>query len=83
MLRRMGVCRFSVACTHGLFTKEALPRLTAAGDLEEIVTTNTIPLTPEKRHDRLSVLSIGGLVAEAIQRIHFGQSVSSLFTEGT
>jgi ribose-phosphate pyrophosphokinase len=83
VLRDRGVKSFTVACTHGLFTKQAMPRLTSQDDVEEIVTTNTIPVPPEKRHEKLTVLSIGGLVAEAIHRIHYGQSVSSLFTEGT
>jgi ribose-phosphate pyrophosphokinase len=83
VLRKMNVRNFRVACTHGLFTREALPRLVAAEDVVEVVTTNTIPLPPEKRDAKLKVLSIGGLVAEAIRRIHFGQSVSGLFSEGT
>lgn len=79
-LRERRVRRISLACTHGLFTGSAIERLGARDDLVEIVTTDTVPLTPHKRLPNLEVRSIAPLFAEAIRRIHEGESVSSLFS---
>ncbi len=71
--------RIAIACTHGLFTGSAIERLRAQPDIAEIVTTNTVPMSPEKRLPNMTILSIAPLLAEAIRRIHNGESVSSLF----
>jgi ribose-phosphate pyrophosphokinase len=81
-LRKRDVQKISVACTHGLFTGRAIERL-AAEDIEEIVTTNTVPLDPSRQLPNMSVISIAPLMAEAIHRIHHGESVSSLFAAST
>jgi ribose-phosphate pyrophosphokinase len=65
-----------VACTHGLFADNALDKL-AAADVTEIVCTNTAPLDAD--HPKLTVLSVAPALAEAISRIHNGESVSALF----
>jgi ribose-phosphate pyrophosphokinase len=78
-LRRRRVKRIAIACTHGLFTGQAIPRLAAQPDIEEIVATDTVPIPPEKRLRNLRVLSVAPLLAEAIRRIHLGESVSVLF----
>ena len=78
-LRKRRVRRISIACTHGLFTGEAIPRLAAQTDIEEIVATDTVPIPPEKRLPTMRVLSVAPLLAEAIRRIHGGESVSVLF----
>lgn len=78
-LRERHVGRVALACTHGLFCGPAIERLRAQPDITEIVTTNTVPLAPEKRLSNMTVLSIAPLLAEAIRRIHNGESVSSLF----
>jgi ribose-phosphate pyrophosphokinase len=82
-LRERRVGRIVVACTHGLFTGQAVERLSRQPDIDEIVTTSTVPLTPEKRLPNLRVLSVAPLLAEAMRRIHEGESISSLFTEIT
>ncbi len=46
---------------------------------EELVVTNTIPLAPEKLTEKITVLSVAPLLADAIQRIHHDTSVSELF----
>ena len=78
-LREQGVGRIAIACTHGLFTGQAVERLHGQPDIAEIVTTNTVPLPPEKHLPQMTVLSIAPLLAEAIRRIHDGESVSALF----
>jgi len=66
----------AVACTHGLFADNALDKL-AAADVTEVVCTNTAPVPLD--HPKLHVLSVAPALAEAISRIHNGESVSSLF----
>jgi ribose-phosphate pyrophosphokinase len=78
-LREHRVRRISLACTHGLFTGKAIQRLAAQTDVEEIVMTNTVPLDAEKVLPTMRVRSVAPLFAEAIKRIHLGESVSSLF----
>jgi ribose-phosphate pyrophosphokinase len=75
------VGRIAVACTHGLFTGSAIERLAAQPDVTEVVTTNTVPLAPAKiaALPQLRVLSVAPLLGGAIQRIHDGESISSLF----
>jgi ribose-phosphate pyrophosphokinase len=46
--------------------------------IEKLVVTNTIPIPQEKRHPKLEVISIAGLLAETIKRIHCGESISPL-----
>lgn len=65
-------------CTHAVLSGKALERLDKSV-LKEVVITNTIPLTPEKRIDKIKVLSIAPLLGEAIIRIHEDLSVSKLF----
>jgi ribose-phosphate pyrophosphokinase len=80
-LRERRVPRFSVACTHGLFSGRAIERLAAQPDIDEIVTTSTVPLERGKLLPNLRVLSVAPLFAEAMRRIHEGESISSLFTD--
>lgn len=68
-----------VACTHGLFTEGALKRIGGREEVREIVCTDTVPLC--ERHSKLTVLSVARPLAEAIRRIHNGESVSVLFNE--
>jgi ribose-phosphate pyrophosphokinase len=75
-LREHDARSVAVACTHGLFADDALEKL-AATDVTEIVCTNSAPI-PAK-NPKLSVLSVAPAMAEAINRIHNGESVSSLF----
>ncbi len=75
-LREQGARSVAVACTHGLFVDSALEKLSAS-DVTEIVCTNSVPIPAFQ--PKLSVLSVAPALAEAINRIHNGESVSSLF----
>jgi ribose-phosphate pyrophosphokinase len=77
LLRKQNVRSIRVACTHGLFTDGALDRIGAEPDVLEIVCTNSVPV----RHEtpKLRVLSVAPALAEAMRRIHGGESVSALF----
>jgi ribose-phosphate pyrophosphokinase len=79
-LRDRGVNSVRIACTHGLFAGDALRRLSAEPDVLEIVCTNTVPVPPAKRTDKVRVLSVAPVLAEAVRRIHHGESVSALFS---
>jgi ribose-phosphate pyrophosphokinase len=79
-LRERGVRSARVACTHGLFADGALDRLSARDDVAEIVCTNTVPVPVARRGGKLTVLSVAPALAEAMRRIHDGESVSALFT---
>ncbi len=66
-------------CTHPVFSGKAVERLREA-PLEEIVVTDTIPLSAEARNcKKFTVLTVAYLLGEAIRRIHSNDSVSSLF----
>lgn len=76
-LQDLGCTGASVACTHGLFVGKAVSRLRDHPMVDEVVTTDTVP-SPEDWPE-LRVRSVATLFAEAISRVHAGESVSSLF----
>jgi ribose-phosphate pyrophosphokinase len=76
-LAELGCRQAAVACTHGLFVGKAVERLRDHPMITEVVTTDTVPAPAD--WPELVVLSVAGLFAEAIARIHQGESVSSLF----
>ncbi len=81
-LREQGARTIRVACTHGLFSGDALRRLNDQPDVLEIACTNTVPIAAEKHVPKLTVLSVAPALAEAMRRIHNGESVSELFHPG-
>jgi ribose-phosphate pyrophosphokinase len=78
-LRERGVGSVRIACTHGLFCDGALEKIAAEPEVKEVVCTNTVPVSGRLQHDKLTVLSVAPALAEAIRRIHEGESVSALF----
>ena len=78
-LAERGVTSVRIACTHGLFADGALERIAAAPEVTEIVCTNTVPVPFAGTDGRVRVLSVAPALAEAIRRIHHGESVSALF----
>ena len=79
-LRERNVRSVRVACTHGLFSSGALHRLSEEKEVEEIVSTNTVPILDSERTDKHTILSVAPALAEAMRRIHNGESVSALFS---
>ncbi len=78
-LRKGGAKRTYAAAVHGVFSGPALERIEVSG-LQSLLVTNTIPVEPAMaRCPRIRSLSVAPLLGEAIQRIHDGASVSSLF----
>jgi ribose-phosphate pyrophosphokinase len=78
-LREEGAASVRIACTHGLFADGALERISAVPEVTEIVCTNSVPVPPNGTDGKLQVLSVAPALAEAIRRIHHGESVSALF----
>ena len=79
-LKKLGAAHIFSACTHGLLSGPAIERIKNS-PIEKLVTTNTIPLSPDKQLDKIEMVSIAGLLVKAIQRIHAGKSVSILFED--
>ena len=80
-LKDAGARQVSACCTHPVLSGSAVERITAS-ELDEIVVTNSIPLSDEARNcEKIRQISIAELLAEAIRRIAEGDSVSSLFME--
>jgi ribose-phosphate pyrophosphokinase len=79
LVKQRGAKNVCVGVTHGVFAPPALERLEKA-PIDEVVVTNTIPLTDEARAvKKIKVLSVATMLGEAIKRIHRDESVSSLF----
>jgi ribose-phosphate pyrophosphokinase len=78
-LTEKGARKVFACCTHPVLSGKAVGVLSSS-PIEEIIVTDTIPLGEEaERCERIKVLSISGLLTEAIQNIHKDESVSSLF----
>jgi ribose-phosphate pyrophosphokinase len=77
-LRSNGAIDVIVAATHAVFSGPAV-ELLSSGDLHRVIVTNTLPLPPEKRFERLEVLSIAPLIARAIHEVFEDGSVTSMF----
>ena len=78
-LRDEGALEVSVCCTHPILSGPAIDRI-AQSELKEVIVTDTIPLHEKaKACDRIKVLSVAGLLSEAVRRIYYNDSVSSLF----
>jgi ribose-phosphate pyrophosphokinase len=77
-----GIEEIWVACTHGVFVHDSIGRLVAVPQITEIVTTDTAYIPPEKRHAKLTVLSVASVFGEAIYRNYQRQSLSDLFVYG-
>jgi len=76
-LGEQGCTQAAIACTHGLFVGKAIERLRNHPMVTEVVTTDTVP--PPADWPELKVRSVAGLFAEAIARVHAGESISSMF----
>ncbi len=77
-LKERGAKAVYAAATHALLSGPAVERLSDA-PLEEMVVTNTIHIPENKRFDNLKILSVGDLLAKAIDHVHSSESVSQLF----
>jgi len=80
ILKENGAEDIYLCFTHALLVKEAVERLRNL-PVKEIVTTNTVPIPPEKRLPNMTILSVASLLGEVALRAHEGRSVGELFNE--
>lgn len=79
-LLKKGAKRLYAAATHPVLSGSAT-RQVGESKFEQLIVTNTICLPEEKKIDKIKVLSVGSLLAEAIKSIHQETSVSKLFIQ--
>jgi ribose-phosphate pyrophosphokinase len=77
-LKANGAARVLACAVHGVLSGPAIKRIEES-PLDELIVTNTIPLTPEREIPKIKVLSVARLLGQAIRSIHEETSVSSLF----
>ena len=77
-LSEQGVKEVYACVTHPVLSRNA-SEMMANSEFKEVVVTDTIPISAEKRNGKFTVLSVAPLLGEAIYRIHKGQSVGDLF----
>jgi ribose-phosphate pyrophosphokinase len=83
LVKEKGANDVYLVTVHPVFSQPAVERL-AVLPIKELITTNTIPIPPEKRaplKDVLTVLSVAPLLGEVISRAHAGRSVGEMFDE--
>ena len=78
ILKDAGAAEVIIAATHAVFSDPAAQRLAESG-ASEVVVTNTLPLSEEKRFENLTVLSVAPVLANAIREVFEDGSVTSLF----
>ena len=82
VLKDRGAKKVYAYCTHPIFSGPAIERIAQGEALDEVVITNTIPLSEQARAcQKIRQLSVAPLIAETIQRISKGESVMSLFSD--
>ncbi|HHW00337.1 MAG TPA: ribose-phosphate diphosphokinase [Clostridiaceae bacterium] len=79
-LNEFGAREVYACCTHGVLSGPAVERIQNS-PIKELVTLNTITLSPEKKIDKITQLSVADVFAEAIERIYGNLSISTLFTQ--
>ena len=81
-LKKYGAKRVVAYCTHAVLSGKAIKNITAGTELDELVVTDTIPLSEAARAcGRIRVLSVAAMLAEAMARINREESVSSLYMD--
>jgi ribose-phosphate pyrophosphokinase len=82
VLKARGAKKVYAYCTHPIFSGPAIERIAQGDALDEVVVTNTIPLSEAgKACKKIRQLTVAPLIAETIQRIAKGESVMSLFSD--
>ncbi len=73
-----GAASVTAAATHGVFSGPAVDRLKNSS-LTKVIVTDTLPMPPEKQFDKLEILSVSAVIADAIRAVFEDASVSSIF----
>jgi len=78
-MKEAGALEVSICCTHPVLSGSALERIEGS-EIKEVIVTDTIPLSDRaKKCKKIKVLSVSGILGEAVRRIYYNDSVSSLF----
>ena len=78
-MKEAGALEVSICCTHPVLSGSALERIDGS-EIKEVIVTDTIPLSDRARNcKKIKVLSVSGILGEAVRRIYYNDSVSSLF----
>jgi ribose-phosphate pyrophosphokinase len=80
-LEKRGAREIYACCTHPIFSGKAIQRI-ASCPVKEVVVTDTVPVSGDKKLDKITVLPIAPLLGEAIHRIHTGLSIGAMFEQG-
>ncbi|KAL4817922.1 phosphoribosyltransferase-like protein [Aspergillus spinulosporus] len=79
LLKKEGASQVYALVTHGILSGDAIDRINASA-LDKVVVTNSVSQTEHlRRCPKLEVLEVGHVFAEAIRRVHHGESISALF----
>jgi ribose-phosphate pyrophosphokinase len=78
-LKKSGARRVFAAATHAVLSGPGLDRIKHTSEVQQVIVTDTIPLSPERQTKKIKVLSVASLLGMAIRSIHEETSVSSLF----
>ena len=78
ILERFHAKEIYAGCTHGILSADAVKRIEES-PIKELVITNTVPLPEEKKIEKIKVLTIAPLFAEAIKRINEAEPIGELF----
>ncbi len=77
-MQQLGASTVTVACTHPVLSGPAIERIQKSS-IDRLIALDTIQLPPEKKIDKIVVLSVAPLLAKTINIIHAGKSLSSIF----
>ncbi len=78
-MKKAGALEIFVCCTHPVLSGPAIDRIEKS-DIKEAIVTDTIPLSDRAKNcGKIKVLSVSGILGEAVRRIYYNDSVSSLF----
>ena len=78
-MKEAGALEISICCTHPVLSGLALDRIEGS-EINEVIVTDTIPLSDRAKNcKKIKVLSVSGILGEAVRRIYYNDSVSSLF----
>ena len=78
-MKAAGALEVAVCCTHPVLSGPALERIEKS-EIKEVLVTDTIPLNDRANNcGKIKVLSVSGILSEAVRRIYYDDSVSSLF----
>ena len=82
LLKREGATKIYALVTHGVLSGDAIDRINCSA-LDKVVVTNSVDQEEHQRRcPKLEVLEVADIFAEAIRRVHNGESISALFQHG-